>query len=508
MTLWLILPIHVSSSLIAIQRMTGLSALFVLAGLLTYLGGLRLQMAGDKRGPWVQLGGVALFTLLAALSKENGVLLPVFILVLEVTLLANSSALAQLRRIRLALSGAALLAIIGYLVYHSLPLIESQENYIGRDFNLSQRLITEPVVLLDYLRMAFIPFVVEYRPFHDDYPFYQSLTSPAALFAILLWGSLLFLLLWKRGSLPLLRFAVLWFLAAHLVESTVIGLELFFEHRNYVALIGPVYALVHGIFALPEQRRRIGLFAITVYSSFMFFMLVQVTQLWGEPRRAAEAWFLDNQRSTRAAQHLAIFYLDQGDNNTAWRILNHQANLCDDCSQSTLQALLLSCVLGKEEATEAHYQKARQLKATNRLTGVPNSLGNIKTHIDDGSCKLLDYGDLQALNQGFLNHSKRSRSRDRAGLAMNLYLLSLARGKEEFAWLQRSWRLGKNPGVAVVMTRTLLSKGQPQEARRFVEKEVCERVGSTSLNSIDHQSRCSTLRQLINSYEQQVQTNG
>ncbi len=508
MTLWLILPIHVSTSLIAIQRMAGLSALFVLAGLLTYLGGLQLQAAGDRRGPWVQLGGVALFTLLSALSKENGVLLPVFILILEVTLLANSSALAHLRRVRLALSGAALLAIIGYLVYHTIPLIQSQENYVGRDFNLYQRLITEPIVLLDYLRMAFIPSVVEYRPFHDDYPFYQSLASPAALFAIVLWGSLLFLLLWKRGSLPLLTFAVLWFLAAHLVESTVIGLELFFEHRNYVALIGPVYALVHGIFALPEQRRRIGLVAITVYSSFMLFMLVQVTQLWGQPAKAAEAWFLDNQRSTRAAQHLAIFYLDRGDNNTAWRILNHQAMLCEDCAQSTLQALLLSCVLGKEEATEAHHQKALQLTGTNRLTGVPSTLGNIKTHIDDGSCRLLDYRDLQGLNQGFLNHSKRSRSRDRAGLAMNLYLLSLARGEEEFAWLQRSWRLGKNPGVAIVMTRTLLSKGQPQEARRFVEKEVCERVGSASLKSIDHQSRCSTLRQLINSYEQQVQTNG
>ena len=45
----------------------------------------------------------------------------------------------------------------------------------------------------------------------------------------------LFLALAKRRQLPLFSFSVLFFYASHLLESTVINLELYFEHRNYIA---------------------------------------------------------------------------------------------------------------------------------------------------------------------------------------------------------------------------------------------------------------------------------
>lgn len=502
MTLWLVLPIQVSTSLIAIQRMASLSALFVLSGLLVYLWGLHLQLAKHPKAPLIQLGGVGVFTLLAALSKENGVLLPVFILIFELTLLAQRPALARFRAIRLGFGWAALVAISLYLIYHTYPMITSARTYVGRDFTLYERVITQPLILLDYLRLAFIPSIFEYSPFHDDYGVIRSLTSPVAAFALGLWGGLLLLAFWKRRTLPLLSFAILWFLAAHLIESTVIGLELYFEHRNYVALIGPVYALVHGVVSLPEPRRRLGVGALTLYTGLMAFMLVQVTSLWGQPLKAAEAWFVDNQRSSRAAQHLALFFLEQGNNGAAWKILNHQANLCGDCAQSRLQALLLSCVLEKEDATRHHYRRTLDLAATHRLTGVATSLGNIKKHVDDGSCTLLTHQDLETMNRAFLTRSQRSRGRDRAGLAMNLYLLSRSMGNEDLSWLKRSWRLGRNPGVGVFMTRTLLAEGRPEAARRFVESEICGKSASP-LKALDQQARCANLRRLIESYQQQ-----
>src|SRR5699024_8372087 len=88
-------------------------------------------------------------------------------------------------------------------------------------------------------------------------------------------------------------FALLWFFVAHLVESTVIPLELYFEHRNYLAIAGPLLALV----ALasqwaqndkPRQRITIGLFS--AYGLLLASVLWQVTSLFGQNPVAAQLW--------------------------------------------------------------------------------------------------------------------------------------------------------------------------------------------------------------------------
>ena len=87
--LWLLSPLLASTSLIIIQRMASLCATFVLAGLLFYLIGLSWEVSGRvKRGRWLQAGGIGLGTLLAVLAKENGILLSLYALILEGTVLA------------------------------------------------------------------------------------------------------------------------------------------------------------------------------------------------------------------------------------------------------------------------------------------------------------------------------------------------------------------------------------------------------------------------------------
>ena len=41
-----------------------------------------------------------------------------------------------------------------------------------------------------------------------------------------------------RRKLPLFAFGILFFFASHVVESSVLGLELMFEHRNYTGTFG------------------------------------------------------------------------------------------------------------------------------------------------------------------------------------------------------------------------------------------------------------------------------
>jgi hypothetical protein len=65
----------------------------------------------------------------------------------------------------------------------------------------------------------------------------------------MLLGALLLL-----GKQPLVSLGILWFFTGHLMESTVIGLELAHEHRNYLADYGIILAVTALVAQVPLRR--------------------------------------------------------------------------------------------------------------------------------------------------------------------------------------------------------------------------------------------------------------
>ena len=175
---WLVLPLQVSTSLIAIQRMAGLSAFFVFSGLLLYVYGLHQQnsnsLTNNKNtvGLAPQLTGLFICTLLAMFSKENGILLPVFALVLELTVLRQIPGINHRRKLRIYGCSLGLITILAYLCFFT---FNSNNILIGRNFTLTERLITQPQILLEYLQLAFLPNVNAFNPFHDNYQHVEQL---------------------------------------------------------------------------------------------------------------------------------------------------------------------------------------------------------------------------------------------------------------------------------------------------------------------------------------------
>lgn len=172
--------------------------------------------------------------LLAAFSKENGALLPVFIAVLELTILAkweSGDLFKWWRRLAIWLPSAM---IVLYLLY----IPRWQGGYEFREFSLYERVLTEPVVLWDYLQSVFTLQVYKLGLFQDDFPIYSSLGNPKVLLAILGHTLVIALAFTFRSRFQLFAFGVLWFYAGHLIESTTVALEIYFEHRNYLPLVG------------------------------------------------------------------------------------------------------------------------------------------------------------------------------------------------------------------------------------------------------------------------------
>ena len=88
--IWLVHPLQISTIHYVIQRMTELSAMFTLVGVVMYLIGRQkfLQNKIKQGYVWTSLG-IIVGGCLATLSKEIGILLPLYILVLEFTLLKH-----------------------------------------------------------------------------------------------------------------------------------------------------------------------------------------------------------------------------------------------------------------------------------------------------------------------------------------------------------------------------------------------------------------------------------
>jgi protein O-mannosyl-transferase len=303
-SLWLLHPIHVSTVLYAVQRMAQLSALFTLAGLLVFIRyRQRWAQEGARTGELIAAFlWLVLLGLFAVLSKENGALLPWLVAVTEVTLfrgLWRGQTNVSLQRFGYLLILLPLVLIIGVasLAPELLP-----GSYAGREFTLQERLLTQSRALWQYLSWLLLPNVLDMGFFHDDIPLSRGLMSPFTTgLSILAWLTVIFGCLLGHRRYPLAAFALLFYLVAHSLESSVLPLEMVFEHRNYLPSIGlailVAVGIVRGAARVQGLRLRALVGAVLVV---LLALLVVRTNAWRDELTLAEFEVINHPQSARA----------------------------------------------------------------------------------------------------------------------------------------------------------------------------------------------------------------
>jgi len=340
--IWLLMPLLASSSLLVVQRMTTLCASFMLAGLNAYL----LSRGQVERRPGTALLGMSaalvLGTLFASLTKENGALLPILVLVLESTLLQRPQQLpvGWWRAWSAAFLILPLLVVAVFLVSQ---VSYSENMALRRGFTAWERLLTQSQILWDYLINAFIPRPGRLGPFHDTYPVARSLLDPFTLLATGSWLALSVAAIVKRRRYPIAAFAILWYLAGHVLESTVYPLELYFEHRNYMPIIGPVFALSVALVHVGGDYRKYARGALLLLAILNAGVLFSVTSLWGDPWQAASYWQVQQPASVRAVTTLASRQLDEMGPAVAMITLEEFAARHPQHAYIRIPALTLAC---------------------------------------------------------------------------------------------------------------------------------------------------------------------
>lgn len=302
--LWLLHPIQVLPVLHAVQRMTSLSAFFLLAALLLHIRGR--DSAGRAAAAWFLLAWGVLWPL-SFLSKESGLLFPIFVLAWE--LLVHSNSIGRLDRVTRGLIAlTALFLAVGLAYALSARGQWLWAGYQLRPFSLTERLLTESRVLWFYLELIVAPGLKAFGLYHDDFVVSVGVLSPWTTMPALLGLAALALLAWlARTRAPLVAFGIAWFLGGHALESTILPLELAHEHRNYLPLLGVLLPLGWALMLALEHRgarRTIGVvLTASVLGYFSLLTALRSHQFGEEVRRAqVEA---SNHPSSARAQHEA-----------------------------------------------------------------------------------------------------------------------------------------------------------------------------------------------------------
>lgn len=480
---WLILPLNISTNLIAVQRMASFSGMFVFAGVLSYLYCVDYQQKNYKLGSFLLYGCIALFTLLAMFSKENGLLLPLLLLVLELTVFSFSDSIQQGRKLRVASLSLCYLLVIFYLanaVWHA------EEIYASRPYTFIERISTEPQILVDYLRLLFVPDIYSFNPFHDNYPFNQSFfETKYSIFSTALIIVLISLALLWRKKYKVFSFAILWFLTAHLLESTVISLELYYEHRNYVASFAICFAVVYGISTIHGKKSQILMSILfVIYMMGLSVCSLLITKTWGNQYLAAYAWQYNQKGSMRASEHLALKLLEDGNKPDALMYIKDNVKNCPDCLNSYVQQMLIGCSMGlNREVEHAKDYLLSYAKPLRSVSGLPNTMASLLSEVETKQCKSIDFKTLKQLNLKFLKSPESGLNiGNHLGLYTNLYRIALLEKNQNLAdeYLDKMWRLSPQPWIASLKLDNYLEQKQFSEAINFTQLEVCQRVQNES----------------------------
>jgi tetratricopeptide (TPR) repeat protein len=353
--LWLLHPLWTSTTLYVVQREAMLAGTFVLLGLLAYLHGRRRISVRPPSGVFWIAGAVGLCTLLALLSKANGILLPLFVAVVELTFIRSQPKFANpsrslSRSLRVAIY-PVVLATFAYLIYIGFRGFFSSVPSV-RPWTLVQRLLTEPRVLLDYLSLLVAPRPYSRGLFNDSYAFSQDLLHPwTTLPSLLIIVGLLIATIVGRKRHPALALAIAFYFAGQVMESTTIPLELYFEHRNYVPamlLFWPLALWLTGDGALARIKPALTVGALLLLATETW----SAAKLWGEPNVQALVWAAQNPESPRAQSYAASAERSMGHYAQAENRLRKALETHPDQIQLAINLLGVRCHLGSVASTD------------------------------------------------------------------------------------------------------------------------------------------------------------
>lgn len=309
---WAAQPIHVQAVSYIVQRMTELAALF---SLLCVWAWVKARTPGSRPWLWILVSIVSFG--IAASSKPNAWITPLLVLMAEFLLVRGTAPFVRSWKDRALLSVPILIgaAAAADMLWEGPISRWALAGYAHRDFTLVERLLTQPKVVLFHVSQILWPLPVRFSLEHD-------VTIVRSMANLHFWAPMAIIVFWCAAGIALaarpryrvMAFFVLWVPVTLLIESSVVPLELIFEHRMYLPAVG-----FAGLLALGMQHamragtgRAVAIGTCTLVAAHALFALyatyTRIPQ-WRSERALYEQATIVAPNSARAWNHLGVALL-------------------------------------------------------------------------------------------------------------------------------------------------------------------------------------------------------
>lgn len=468
---WLLHPMQLSTSMLTVQRMTQLMTLTSLSA--CWWVAYRLA---KRPLEWIEafklLAFSAAMTIVAFLFKENGALLPLYLMVTSIWMLHRSTPTnLSVQRAYFAALWLPILAIIVALAYSAL----THEHNGIRNFNPWERLLTESRILWSYLHRIVLPQLDGSGIFHDDIVVSRGIFSPTStLLAILALLALFALTYLKRHLWPLLAFAVAWFFGGHLIESTTWPLELYFEHRNYLPMAGVIAAVAMALPLISSIKvRRASIAAASVWLAISALMTSSAASVWGSAQMQAMIWTVERPLSMRALEWKARNLVEHKDYDTADDLLNSGIDHNPNFGGLAIHALMIHCLAGNLTVSDLDKANSRLHGSNEFNRSTLAALAALRSQLESGICVDQDVQkQWHRLAETLLNNPAYDNNESRAYIHAELAKDGMRR-KDFDATIRHmiaSYQAMPNKNIAKSLAFTLKDGGIPKEAAMWQQR--------------------------------------
>lgn len=497
--LWILHPYWVSTTLYIIQRMAILSAMFAIFSLWCYLNA-RHEVARDERlnGKaliWMFLAGF-LFVL-GVYSKENIIILPLCVLALELSLQSQTPLKSTAWR-WIMLAGCVLPStlLLGYLIYRGVSgwdLVDGR-----RGFSVGDRMLAEGQVLWIYLSQIFVP-----QPYTGG--LYTQIVAPEDWFNRLLgvfgWSAFLFLIAgaWAvRRRWPLLFPGIALYVIGHLIESTVIPLELYFEHRNYFPAIFLTLIPLQLVFSNGVSRALLWTLSLTALLVLAALLWMRAS-LWADYPSLVETWADKSPSSVRAQLETSKFALQSGDSAKALVYFDNARVAAPADLRTKLWGVFLGCALKGEVSDRYATELAQELSTAPDSGGVLQYLTVLVEQVSAFGCHGLTHQRLEEWLHAYRSSaSTKSKTDRRVDMLLGVNAVNAGSPDQALQYFRKGvWGLRSvNSGILAVSH--LASASHLDEASEFLEEvSAAYAAGELVGDDVDYTREINNLRQTL-----------
>ena len=231
--LWAVNPIQTQAITYIVQRMASMAGMFYIISMYLYVKGRTATQTPSKI---ILFFLCAISILLALGSKENAIMIPATLFLYDCLLIQGISRERVKKQLKILLVGVILAIIICviYFTFSDATLFSFFGLYENRPFTLWERLMTQPRLIIFYISLLLYPMSTRLSLDHDI-AISSSLFDPiTTILSIIVMLGVVVGTIFISKRRPFIGFSIFFFFLNHTIESTILPLELIFEHRNYI----------------------------------------------------------------------------------------------------------------------------------------------------------------------------------------------------------------------------------------------------------------------------------